>query len=113
MVSPLKFSDRKVYFDNHFTSHNLLEDLYKKGIYAARTVRANRKNVPKDFCKFTDSMEREEFEWIASKNLVLYKWMNRKIVFLLSNFHDPNSYEIIQRTERSGGKVCSDVIYNV
>jgi len=30
--------------------------------------------------------------------------MDRKLVFVLSNFHDPTSYDIIQRKEKSGGK---------
>ena len=47
MVSDLEFSYRKVYFDNYFTTPNLLEYLHKKGIYAAGTIRTNRKAIPK------------------------------------------------------------------
>ena len=104
-ISPLEFSYRKLYLDSFFTSPNLLEYLYKKDIYAAGTVRIDRKNMPKDFCKSTNMVIRGEFEWIASNNLVLYKWMDRRLVFLLSNFHDPNSYDIIRRKEKSGDKV--------
>ena len=104
MVSDLEFSYRKVYFDNYFTTPNLLEYLHKKGIYAAGTIRTNRKAIPKEFCESTKKMNRGEFEYVRSGNLVLHKWMDRKLVFLLSNFHDPTSYDIIQRKERNGGK---------
>jgi hypothetical protein len=69
IVKELRFSYRKVYFDNFFTTPNLLEYLYKKGIY-----------------------------------LVLHKCMDKKPVFLLSNFHNPTSYDIIQRKQKNGGK---------
>jgi hypothetical protein len=49
MVSDLEFSYRKVYFDNYFTTPDLLEYLYKKGIYATGTIRTNRKTMPKEF----------------------------------------------------------------
>ena len=103
-VVDLEFSYRKVYFDNYFTSPILIDYLYKKGIYAAGTVRADRKYLPKEFCKSTILLKRGEFEYIVSDNVVLYKWMDRKLVFLLSNFHDPCSTDIIQRKEKDGGK---------
>ena len=104
MVSDLEFSYRKVYFENYFTTPNFLEYLHRKGIYAAGTIRTNRKAIPKEFCESTKKMNRGEFEYVRSGNLVLHKWMDRKLVFLLSNFHDPTSYDIIQRKERNGGK---------
>lgn len=103
-ISDLEFSYRKVYFDNYFTTPSLLDYLYKKGIYATGTVRINRKNMPRDFCNSTNKLERGEYEYIISKNIILFKWMDKKLVFLLSNFHDPNSYQIIRRKGKNGAK---------
>ena len=50
-------------------------------------------------------MSRGEFEYLRFGNLVLHKWMDRKLVFLLSNFHDPTSYDIIQRKEKNSGQI--------
>jgi hypothetical protein len=77
----------------------LLEYLYKKVIYAIETIRPNRKNMPKEFCNSMKKMDCDDFEYITSRNLVLHKWMDRKLVFLLPNFHDPTYYDIIQRKE--------------
>ncbi len=44
-------------------------------------------------------MNRDDFEYVTSRHLVLHKWMDKKLVFLLSNFHNPTSYGIIQRKE--------------
>jgi hypothetical protein len=118
IVKELRFSYRKVYFDNFFTTPNLLEYLYKKGIYAAGTIRADRRNMPKDFCSSQKKMNRGDFEFITSGNLVLHKCMDKKPVFLLSNFHNPTSYDIIQRKQKNGGKAgvqcpTSIIDYNI
>ena len=47
LVVDLEFSYRKLYFDNYFASPVLIDYLYKKGIYAAGTVRVDRKYMPK------------------------------------------------------------------
>ena len=104
LSSNLEFSYRKIYFDNYFSSPYLLDYLYKKGLYAAGTVRVDRRYMPKEFCKSKNLLQRGEYEYITSGKVVLYKWMDRKLVFLLSNFHDPETFEIIQRKEKNGGK---------
>ena len=39
------------YFDNFFTSHNLLVDLEKRGIYGCGTARKDRRGFPKELKK--------------------------------------------------------------
>ncbi|CAF1152749.1 unnamed protein product [Adineta steineri] len=103
MVKEIHFSYRKVFFDNYFTTPDLLRYLYKKGLYAAGTIRGNRKNLPADFCCSNQKLNYGEYEYITSDYLVLYKWQDKKPVFLLSNFHDPTSYGIIYRKKKDGG----------
>ena len=91
MMNEIEFSYRQVYFDNYFTTPNLLEYLCEKWIYAVRTIRVNRKNMLKDCCCSKKKMNRVDFEYITSNNLVLHKWMDQELVFALSNFHDPTS----------------------
>lgn len=38
----------KLFFDNFFTSLDLMEELLQNKVYACRTVRANRKGLPKN-----------------------------------------------------------------
>ena len=75
-----------MHFDNYFTTPNLLECLYEKGIYAARTIHTNRNASQKEFCQFTNKMNRDEFQYLTSGNLVLHKWKDRKLVLVLLNF---------------------------
>ena len=37
---------RYIFFDNFFTSHGLLDDLYQSGLYGCGTARSNRKGFP-------------------------------------------------------------------
>ena len=76
----------------------LLEYLYKKGIYAARTVRTNRKYMPKDFCNSTNELERGEYEYISSKNVTLFKRMDKKLVFLLPNYQKKRKKMVEKKT---------------
>ena len=46
LTSDLKHKYHHMYFDNYFTSFQLLEDLEKDGIYGYGTARSNRKEFP-------------------------------------------------------------------
>ena len=46
LTSDLKHKYHHVYFDNYFTSFQLLEDLDKDGIYGCGMARSNRKEFP-------------------------------------------------------------------
>ena len=46
LTEDLKDKHHHVYFDNFFTSYQLLEDLEEKGIYGCGTARKDRKEFP-------------------------------------------------------------------
>ena len=46
LTKDLKDKHHHVYFDNFFTSYQLLEDLQKDGIYRCGTARKDRKEFP-------------------------------------------------------------------
>jgi hypothetical protein len=53
----------------------------KKKMYACGTVRKDRKGLPDNF-KSDKRMMRGDSDWIL-------KWMDKKGIHFLSNFHDP------------------------
>ena len=59
----LKNSYCYVFFDNFFTSPNLMLKLFEDGIYATGTVRSNRKHMPT--LKTDKQMKRGEHDWLA------------------------------------------------
>ena len=46
LTEDLKNKNHHVFFDNYFTSYQLLEDLEKDGIYGCGTARKDRKEFP-------------------------------------------------------------------
>lgn len=91
-----------VYFDNFFTSVDLLISLKKDKVFACGTVRKNRKGLPKDH-KPDRLMKRGDMDYRSSSTgLAWVKWMDNKLVFLLSNFHDPTETSKVSRRLRDG-----------
>ena len=52
-----------MFFDNFFTSPNLMLKLFEDGIYATGTVRSNWKHMPT--LKNDKQMKRGEHDWLA------------------------------------------------
>lgn len=94
--------NHRIYFDNFFNTCQLQQDLLYDGIYACGTARKGRKDIPKDFIP-DKSMKRGDTDWrISTKGLIAAKWLDRKPVLFLSNFHDPNDMNTVSRKRRDG-----------
>ena len=86
LMESLKNTFCQVYFDNIFSSPNLLKQLCN-GIYATGTVRQQRKNMPDKLkLKSDKEMIRGDNDWVASNVIVVVKWMDTRSVQLISNF---------------------------
>ena len=72
-----------VYFDNLFTSSNLIEKLIQKRIYGIGTVWANWKQMPKMIDN--KQMKREDCTFLFPGNTMACKWMDNRSVLLLSS----------------------------
>ncbi|KAE9522588.1 hypothetical protein AGLY_017010 [Aphis glycines] len=100
-----------VYFDNYFTSYNLLSVLADRKIYAAGTVRVNRfANPPLITDKCLSKMGRGtsyEVSGIAQgqkSEIGLIKWFDNKGVNLGSNFITSGEPETIKRWDKKHKK---------
>lgn len=89
-----------IYFDNYFTSVDLMEQLKAKNILACGTVNKTRINLPK--FKYDKSLNRGQYDWWCKSELSTIKWKGKKCFYLLSNFHNPESIISLQRRERDG-----------
>ena len=76
----------KIYFDNFFTSLDLIEDLYSNKTLSCGTVRAGRKNFPKElFNKETTKNMAIEVTWIGvqkAQHLLLRGWTKNLYMWL-------------------------------
>ena len=83
----------RVYFDNYYTSPELLEELLYRDSLGCGTVRGNRKGLPKAVCqaklKSKETCFRRQFDWESEKPrpLLALKWCDKRDVFMLSTIH--------------------------
>lgn len=103
MVSDLRGDGYLITFDNFFTSVDLIEKSFDKGMYSIGTVRSNRKGLP-SMMKKKDKMERGEYEYLTKGHVAAIKWMDKKPVTLLESAHNPKEIEEVKRTMKNGEK---------
>lgn len=95
--------NKMIFFDNYFTSIRLLEKLKTEQILACGTIRSNRKFTPQNL-KPDKKMKRGDWDFRVSTNgISYYKWMDRKGIYLASNFHGSES-TTVSRGDHKGEK---------
>lgn len=97
-----------VYFDNFFTGVELMIDLKKDTIFACGTVRSNRSRLPKS--EIPDKkMSHGQYEYKTSNTGIRWiRWMDKKPVHFLSNYHDPCEMTTVSRRQKDGSLKCVD-----
>ncbi|KAL4084986.1 hypothetical protein QTP88_027839 [Uroleucon formosanum] len=101
LSAPLQNKNYFLYFDNYFTSYPLITYLKLNGIYACGTVNMTRKHLP----KFKDDklFKQGDYDWrIDQFSTSIIRWKDKRMVSLLSNFHDPRNTENVQRRAKDG-----------
>ncbi|XP_018360156.1 PREDICTED: piggyBac transposable element-derived protein 2-like [Trachymyrmex cornetzi] len=91
----------QVYFDNFFTSVDLVISLKADGILACGTVRQGRVGLPK-LQMIDKNMVRGQHEYRTSSGLRWIKWKDNNAVSFLSNFHDPSELRTVNRRQKDG-----------
>lgn len=91
-----------VFFDNYFTSLPLLRKLKSENIHACGTIRKGRKGLPDDM-KADKQMKRGEHDWrVTYDGISFMKWVDKRIVTIASNFHDPSQTVTVDRKKKTG-----------
>lgn len=105
LCAPLAKKGIEVYFDNFFTSLNLMHILQENEIMACGTIRSNRKHMPKNF-PADKIMKRGDISYFTSDSISVVKWMDNRGVYLASNFIDPTAvFQVKRRVVGQAGKV--------
>ncbi|XP_056320827.1 piggyBac transposable element-derived protein 3-like [Danio aesculapii] len=99
----IKAPNHKIYFDNYFTTYNVLEVLAEKKIHAAGTARICRfANPPLKTDKEMSKKERGNHDQVRSTDgkIVLVKWFDNRSVVLASNFVGVGEEDEVQRWDQ-------------
>ena len=85
MSKALEGKGHVIYTDNFYTSPTLAYNLRQRGIGLVGTVRTNRKGYPKDLAAMKKKdLQRGEFQWRMSGDLLAVVWLDKRIHFLSS-----------------------------
>lgn len=104
LTEPLRNSFTHVTFNNFSTSIELMEELFKDKIYATGTIRANRRGMP-TVANVKESMKKGQSKWLVHQNTSYVKWMDTKIVHIVSTAFNPSSILEASRTQKDGTRL--------
>ena len=101
LTNSLKNTSTHVAFDNFFSSVKLLEELHENKIFASGTVRANRLGLPM-LAKAKTPMDGGASKWLTQDNIGYVKWMDTRVVHVISTAFSPSEMQLAKRTQRDG-----------
>lgn len=96
-----------LFYDNYFSSYNLLQMLKSKNILAAGTIRVNRFNKPPLLTdKEISKRPRGSSDQVVSRDgdIVLVKWLDNRTVTLASNFIGIGEEDKVKRWDKKNCK---------
>ena len=100
----------KVYFDNYYTSMDLMHELLSRYTFACGTVHANRKGLPVAVTK--SKLKKGESVFRHKGEILCLKHHDRREVCLLSTIHDANEVLVKNRLGNHVLKPEVIVVYN-
>ena len=86
-----------LFLDNWYSSPYLFLKLHQKKTNVIGTVRKDRKNMPKDIQKKSESVYR------SSNNLLVMRWKDKRDVYILSTKHE--NAEMVEYTDKQKNKI--------
>ena len=104
LTETLKNTYTLVTFDNFSSSVSLVEDLLKNKILATCTVRSNRRELP-ILATVSEKMEKGQSKWLTRNNVGYVKWMDTKVVHVLSTAFCSSNTQNAKRVQKDGSSV--------
>ena len=89
-----------VYFDNFYTSHQLVRDLFLHGTPCTGTVRINRVGFPqslKDIKAWAKTQKRGGVRWVRESEVLTLQWVDNKPVSVLTTIDSANDQVVAKR----------------
>jgi len=97
---PLQNKNHNLYINNYFISLPLLSYFKTKGINACGIINLTRKYLPKLF--LDKNMKLGDWQIIDQDNISIVKFKDKRIVSILSDFHDPQNVTQVKRRSKDG-----------
>ena len=103
LIDGISLKNRQLFFDSYFNSLELLSKLSRQKIPATDTIRSDRKYFPTELKK-REKLERGDYRYLTSNGVSVVKWMDKKEVFVASNYFDPMASGEVSRRRKDGSR---------
>lgn len=97
----LENKGHKIFFDNYFSSVELMEILKKFKIFACATINPTRRELP-DFRRDKELKQGDFDYFISNSGIYTVKWKDKRCVHLISNYHQANEVTKVNRKTKTG-----------
>lgn len=97
--------NHKVFFDNFFSSVELVKDLQGQKIQACGTICKDRKHLPSRVVQKNLKHRGDSYWMSTTPGLSVVKWMDKKPICFISNFHDPTQVSNVLRNQKDRTRV--------
>lgn len=84
-----------MYFDNFYSSPQLIKGLFSLSIPSCGTAAKNRRSFPESMRKdkeWQKNKERGSMRWVRDRTCLAQQWKNNKLNTTLSSIHNANDY---------------------
>jgi hypothetical protein len=106
LMQPFLHQGYHLFFDNFYTSVQLVKDLFDKGVPATGTVSENRKGFPqnlKNGKQWAKKLERGSMRWERVPPYLALQWIDNKVVSMLTTIDKADeSIEVTRRAKTNG-----------
>ena len=96
------------FFDNFFSSHDLLSDLTGKEILATGTIRENRTGGADKVLlskKLLQKKDRGSYDFVCNESLFITSWNDNSVCQVISNCHQIDPIRNTQRWKKGKGQI--------
>ena len=114
LCKPLFNQGYQVFYDNFYTSPQLVVDLYEKGTPSCGTITMNRRGFPesmKDGKTWARSSSRGDMRWIRDGKCLALQWKDNKLVTMLSSIDVGTGFvEVKRKVKNSDSKWITESV---
>ena len=101
LVQPIRDQGHHVFMDNYYTSPQLFSDLRANGFGACGTLRLNLRGLP---AAIKQRVRKGDIKAIRlDPSMLAIKWMDKRLVTVLTTIHDNGVVEIERRSRHAVG----------
>ena len=101
LVEPIEDRGHHVFMDNYYTSPQVFAVLRSNGFGACGTLRLNRRGLP---AAIKQRVKKQEIKAIRlDASMLAIKWMDKRLVTVLTTIHDDSVVEVERRSRHAPG----------